>query len=136
MLDLDTLLVGFERREPATEAAVARAEEELGFKLPEAYVRFMLMMDGGEGPIGASSYLVLWPVEELAENNRQCGVEEWVPGLLLFGSDGGGEAYGFDTRNSQWQVVEVPSVGMSWEDAISMARTFREFLEKLYRGNH
>jgi len=53
------------------------------------------------------------------------------PGLLLFGSDGGGEAYGFDMRTPNKHIVQIPFVGMDWADAIAMGSRFEEFLDRV-----
>jgi hypothetical protein len=49
--------------------------------------------------------------------------------LLLFGSNGAGEAFGFDTRNAPAPIVVVPFVGLDWSDAIVIATSLREFLD-------
>ncbi len=65
--------------------------------------------------------------------NQGYEVENYAPGLLIFGSDGGGEAYGFDTRNPQWQMVDIPFVGMHWSLARPIATSFEGFLTHLLR---
>ena len=101
-------------------------------KLPLDYVEFLKRTDGGEGCIGKSAYVMLWAVGELASLNHAYEVQKYAPGLLIFGSDGGGEAFGFDTRNPQWPIVRVPFVGMAWDVARSMGGTFNDFLERIY----
>jgi hypothetical protein len=75
-------------------------EKDLGKKLPVNYVSFLMEMNGGEGSIG-SSYLILWPAEEIVEINEAYNVSDWAPGVVIFGSDGGGEAYGFDFNSEE-----------------------------------
>jgi hypothetical protein len=64
--------------------------------------------------------------------NAGYGVSKFAPHLLLFGTDGGGEAYAFDTRTEPWNVVEVPFIGMG-EAALAIVRgcTFADFLKYL-----
>jgi hypothetical protein len=130
--DMDRLLANVSRRIPATTAAVAEYERLLGADLPREYVEFLRTTSGGEGFIGKNAYVILWGVHELASMNQAYEVERYVPGLLVFGSDGGGEAYGFDTRTPQWQIVQVPFVGMTWDLAEPMGATFTAYLERLY----
>lgn len=124
---------GLNRNPSATDAAIAESEKLLKAKLPPQYVEFVKLTNGGEGFIGKNAYVMLWGVQELASMNQSYEVEKNAPGLLIFGSDGGGEAYGFDTRTPQWQIVQVPFVGMSWNSAKPMGTTFHAFLERLYR---
>lgn len=129
--DVQRFLEQLELRPPATASTIAMAEDQLGAKLPEQYVRFLEFTDGGEGFIGENAYAMLWGVEELGSMNQAYEVEKYLPGLLLFGSDGAGEAYGFDTRNPEWPIVQVPFVGMAWDVAWPMGTSFNEFLKRL-----
>jgi len=130
--DMDGLLANLNWSVPATAAAVAECERQLGAKLPLEYVEFARTANGGEGFIGKNAYVILWGVQELVPMNQAYKVRKYAPGLLVFGSDGGGEAYGFDTRTSRWEIVQVPFVGMAWDLAEPMGTTFIAFLEQLY----
>ncbi|SRR6266404_9898902 len=102
-------------------------EHSTGLKLPNDYVGFLKTCNGGEGFVG-EDYLILWRIEELEEFNRDYEVQEYVPGLLLIGSNGGGEAYGFRTDKTPWEIVRVPFVGMSPELAIKVTGVFSDFI--------
>ena len=128
----DELFANLNLRASATAETIAESEKLLKVKLPLEYVAFLKTANGGEGFIGKRAYIILWGVEELAYLNQAYEVQDYVPGLLLFGSDGGGEAYGFDTRTPPWQTVEVPFVGMAWELARPRGATFSAFLERLH----
>lgn len=119
-------------RAPATDEAVGVFERASRKQIPEDYREFLTIANGGEGFIGKNAYIILWPVDELASMNEAYEVENYAPGLLIFGSDGGGEAYGFDTRDAQWATVAIPFVGMAWSLARPIAASFRGFLEHLY----
>jgi hypothetical protein len=118
----------------ATDEQIASAEAELGTKLQAGYVEFLKSRNGGEGVIG-ESYAALWEVSELASKNSSYESQKWAPGILLFGSDGGGEAFGFDTRDSNWPIVQIPFIGMYWEEARPLGSTFSQFVENLYVWN-
>jgi hypothetical protein len=117
---------------PASVATLAEAERRLGVRIAVEYTEFLKKTDGGEGFIGKTAYVILWPLSEFAVMNQAYEIQKYVPGLLIFGSDGSGEMFGFDTRSSQWAVVQVPFVGMTWDLARAMGATFNEFLERLY----
>jgi hypothetical protein len=111
-------------------------ERWLGAELPHEYVEFLTSAGGGEGLIGETVYVILWGADELRRLNEAYEVQRYAPGLLVFGSNGGGEAYGFDTRSPDWHVVEVPLVGMTWDLAKPMGATFLSFLGNLYNTKH
>lgn len=124
------LFESFDIGSPAPQEAIISAEMALNAKLPNGYVNFLGHANGGEGLIG-NSYLILWPVEQLQELNEAYNVKEFAPGLLLFGSSGGGEAYAFDMRIAGSPIVQVPFVGMALKEVWEVAPTFEEFLKKL-----
>ncbi len=130
--DMNSLLANLSPNAPASMTAVEEVERQLGVKLPHEYVKFVTRTNGGEGFIGQDAYVILWAIGDLASMNQAYEVQKHASGLLIFGSDGGGEAFGFDTRNPGWPVVQVPFVGMTWDLAQSMGATFNEFLERLY----
>jgi hypothetical protein len=124
-------LIGFGGNPPASEVDVEQAQRRMGVRLPSGYVEFMRVFDGGEGMIG-ESYLSLWKIGSLSSSNVGYGVDQCAPGLILFGSDGGGEAFGFDTRSSDCHIVQVPFIGMAWSEAWVLGATFEAFFEHLY----
>lgn len=127
------LLARFNGNPPADAEAIRRLEVESGLNLPVEYEGFLRQQNGGEGFIG-SAYAMLWRAEELVEMNKSYHVNEYAPGLLLFGSDGGGEAFGFDTRTDAKPIVSVPFVGMALNEARPVASNFNEFLEALFKS--
>jgi hypothetical protein len=120
----------FNGNAPAAAAQVAAAEQALKKSLPGDFREFLLLTNGGEGMIG-ENYVMLWNADELGEYNESYQVNQYATGLLLFGSDGGGEGFAFDTRMAPPTVVTVPFVGMSLKYAKPVAPTFTAFLEKL-----
>lgn len=115
---------------PATEDAIQQAEEELGIRFPSQFRDFLLESNGGEGSISAS-YLALWPVEAIAQLNRDYQIDEYTPGLVAFASDDGGMAYAFDTRAANLPIVEIPFESIHIEEAKACGDTFVAFLRYL-----
>ena len=109
---------------------IEMVERKLDIDLPKDYVSFMMESNGGEGFIG-DAYLMLWPVDELPEYNEGYHVAEFAPGLLLIGSNGSNEAYGFDLTEDNMPIVNVPFIGMSTEVRVTIADSFIGFLEYL-----
>ena len=93
----------------------------------------MQQSDGGEGFIGLA-YVIFWRLGELLEMNNGYQVEKYAPGLLLFGSDGGGEAFAFDTTQKGVTIGIVPFIGMCVEEYCPIAETFLAFLNEVAAG--
>lgn len=115
---------------PLAAEEIAATDRNLRKSLPDDFLEFLQTANGGEGFIG-KSYVILWNAEELGPYNESYQVSEYAPGLLLFGSDGGGEGYAFDLRTSPPGVVSVPFVGMSLKYAKPVAPTFIDFLKTI-----
>jgi len=127
---LNDLLGRFRANPPASAGEIEAFEKEASTGLPVAYRHFLCNSDGGEGFVG-SGYAILWKVGELGLFNREYEVAEYAPGLLLFGSSGGGEAFAFDLRFPKKPIVSVPFVGMDLNEVRPIAETFEGFLEYL-----
>jgi len=132
--ELRDLLTRFSLRDAAADDLIERSEDQLATHLPGEYKEFLKVGNGGEGFIGESEYAIFWGVDELYSLNESYEVATYAPGFLVFGTDGGGEAYGFDTRVEGWPIVRLPFIGMSWNEAIPLGNSFCGFLERLYRS--
>jgi hypothetical protein len=111
--NLARFLAAIAARPPATPSAIALAENDLQKRLPEHYRNFLMEANGGERALGEEGYVALWQVGELGESNLGYSVEEFAPGLLLVGSDGGDMAYALDLRREGAPVVTLPFIPMS-----------------------
>lgn len=115
---------------PAAESAIRAAASALGVSLPADYVDFLRRHNGGEGFAGEHS-VVLFKAEELKPFNDAYEIDEYAPGLILFGSNGGGEGYAFDTRDGSMSVVRVPFIGMELRYARPIAKSFTDMVYQL-----
>ena len=115
--------------EPAEETAIKKAEQNLGVSLPEQYKEFLRKTNGAEGPIGETNYLALWALELVEEINKGSDTRSFLPGLLLFGSDGGDETYAFDS-NRDFVILDVPFAAFDIEETEVIAETFEEFINR------
>lgn len=101
-----------------------------GLELPSDFLSIYTDCNGGEGFIG-DEYLILWKGEELISFNEEYEVAKYAPDIFLFGSNGGGEGFGFDIRNKPYKIVQIPFIGMDMETAIKIADNFTQLLEKM-----
>ena len=131
-MDYLQYMAEMEMGEPSLKEDLDAAENSLGIVFPAEYRRFMLKTNGAEGSIGKSNYLVIWPVEEIVELNEEYGVAEFTPGLIYFGSDGGGMAYAFDVREEVTRFVRFPFDSIHIEDEEIVATVFNDFIKALY----
>lgn len=96
----------FEFNEPYTGDDIVRINE---VELPKQYIEFMKKHSGGEGDIG-ENWLVLYPLEDLQEINDDYEIEQFLPGHIIIGSDGGGELYGIDNEGNYFNVPVIMDV--------------------------
>jgi hypothetical protein len=95
-------------------------------ELPEGFVTYLDRGGRTEGPISSTpiGWFRLWPLAEVYYLNAEYQVSDYAPGLLGFGSDGGGEMLAFDAQN---QVVLVPFIGMNLKEARLIAPSWEAF---------
>ena len=125
---LHELIAHLSCSDPATETEIAEFEQTLRIKLPSDYVRFLRITDGAEGWVGPAqnSYLMMDSIASVLEARaRLAYAPKW---FVLFGSSGGGEAYGFDTRCDPMPVIETD---WFWELMNTRGTSFMDFLEYL-----
>src|SRR5256885_2405604 len=80
----------------AKEEQIAGAGSEMDCQLPEDVKAVLREHDGGRGTVGPRKRpFELWSIERIADECEAQEVTRAVPGLVLFGSDGGSEGYGF-----------------------------------------
>ncbi|MCX2781310.1 SMI1/KNR4 family protein [Microbulbifer thermotolerans] len=131
---LGSLLTDFSLDEGASQETIANIKNISGIYFPDDYLDFLQDANGGEGFIG-EEYLILWKAEELETFNREYEVEKYAPGIFLFGSNGGGEGFGFDTRSTPYKIVQVPFVGMDLQHANHVADSFTNLLERMNQSD-
>lgn len=125
------ILKSCETRGGAPTAVLYEAEQELGLRLPADYKALLLESDGFEGFIGAQVYVSLWPAADLAILNDAYAVSEFLPGVTLFGTDGGDTGYGFRKVGNRIEYVAVPLVGMVPSAVSVVGDSIIEMLSKL-----
>ncbi len=123
------------RAAPASRAAVDRLRAALGERVPEEYLSFLLLSNGGEGELGLEpGWFSLWPAEKVLETNAAYEVAGTLPGFVAFGGSGGGEMFVFDGRGgAPFPVCVVPFVSLDPVEVITLAPDFLTFALALGR---
>ena len=124
MSDYEYLRAELTLAAPAGAESVARLREEFGLQVQEDFLTFLSAHDGAEGAVG-----VLTPAVEVGLGADLYPELDHLRDFVIFGSNGGGEAFAFDPDG---KVVVVPWIGGT-EDAIPQG-SFNEFLARLVGG--
>ncbi len=98
--------------------------------LPADYLKVLENLGAGEGFIG-TNFLRLFALDDLAAANVAYRVPEYMPGRVLIGSDGCGNAFLLDVRTKPNRVVRVEFVPLDDEYASIIAPDFLSFVEAL-----
>ena len=96
---------------------------------PAHYIDYFASDRPKEGPLSVDpGWFQLWSPAELQQMNQRYSVPEFAPGFLGFGSSGGGELLAFD---SEGRIVMIPFVPMSPDQALPVAGSWDEFVQKI-----
>lgn len=125
------LTAGLKKNPSTSRASLDSIMSTLGVQPPEDYISFMLDSNGAEGFVGSSHYLIVHPVEQLLACNEPYGLGSVGPGLVIFGSDGGGMAYAFNSKKTPAEIVKVDSISMDLGPVVRCGSSFTAFLEYL-----
>ncbi len=106
---------------PSTIEQIEAGEAALGMPIPRDLSEFLVSRGAGEGFVGAGGYLAITPPEDWPSKHTILEASINWPGLLIFGSDGGGEffAFGKDTQlYVEADAIVIPSVVL-WAGRLS-----------------
>lgn len=108
---------------------------ELGVALPEDYLDLLRFSNGAEGNLGPDdgSYIIFWAAEDLIISNREYGIKEDYPGLVIFGKNAATAAYAFDTSRSPMPVIETDFIDPDHYE--KRGDDFLDFLTKMSIGS-
>ncbi|OYU37483.1 MAG: hypothetical protein CFE33_20680 [Pseudorhodobacter sp. PARRP1] len=102
-----------------------------GNSLPDDYLSFLSMSNGGEGPLSIDPLnLVLDDAAFVAETMRAGTFATFFPGLIVIGSNGAGEAIAFDFRRGEANGIvyfDVTNSDLS-ESIQPLAASFTELM--------
>lgn len=127
---IQNLIKELETNVPATDGKIKQLEDNFNVNLPDDYKQFLLLSDGVTGNIG-NNYVDLWSVDNVINLNKEHNVSEFFPGFVLFGTDGGNEAYAFDFRNEDLQIIQTSLIPLDENSSNVISDNFIGLLEKL-----
>lgn len=130
----ELLSAPFDLRTAASGAEISELRRQFPAGISSDYFDFLQIGNGGCGDVGSGDYAMFWGSDEIPTYNLEYETNTHAPGLILFGSNGGGEAFAFHSSKEALTVGIVPFVGLSLLEYRPMARSFSEFLELLSSG--
>ena len=100
------------KQDGASESALRNLRETVGVDLPDEYIQLLAYSNEGEGELPAPFHTLCLDSAVVAADPGMLKVSaENYPGLVVFGSDGGGELFAFDTRGVYpWPIVAFDGV--------------------------
>jgi len=126
-------LEGFEKNLTIESAMIQQVIKAINLDLPSEYLEIFSFINGGEGFI-SDNYCRLYSIEDLMPLNESFSVKEFAPELFIFGSNGGGEAFAFNTTSSPFSIVEIPFIPMDMKWAKLLGNTMSEFFSHFSTG--
>ena len=128
----------WQRCSPAKPEALLALKGASEVKLPEDYLTFLSLSNGGEGEIPVQPlWFQIWPAEMVLEHNKGYEVSVNLPGFWAFGSNGGGEMLAFDTREGgPWRIMSVPFIPMDADEAVLIAKDFMSFVSLMGKSEN
>lgn len=120
-----------ELNEPPNELLVGEFKNSADFELPSDYLDFMSKSNGGEGPVGKNSYLILVPMEEIMNDYKVYQTELFFPDYFVFGKDAADTAYVFEKKTSHIYAIGFLA-NLETDPPIFCGANFLEFFRYLY----
>lgn len=117
----------------APEGADPKLLDQLG--LPSDLRAFLAKNNGGRGTIGARKRpLLLWSAEQIESEADEQEVTRSTPGLLLFGTDGGAEGYGYLPRLRRGKYGRISLLAAGPHEFEPLGDSLEELLIALAEG--
>lgn len=132
MIDYLDKLNQMRLEKPMNEDEVSSLEKDFHFTFPEQYKEFLLLHDGGEGPVGEYGYIAIFGLKELISSNGEDKINDYHPELFYFASDRGGMIYAFDMSVDKKPIVELPGDSVDYDDVEIVAGNFNDFVNYIY----
>jgi SMI1 / KNR4 family (SUKH-1) len=128
--DIVVMLERFRTVGGASPVTIRDVEEALGVMFPQDYSALLQWSNGGEGPVGESGYLQLWPVDQIESINNEYSVRSYLPNVIAIGTDLGGNAYLIDFGGAP-RFASVDFVNLHHDAIVPLGTTVAEFVRAI-----
>ena len=121
--------LSWDRADPAPSETIQELVEKSALDLPDDYLEFLCLCNGGEGQLPADPFWFdIWQAQQVLALNEEYRIRENIPGFFAFGSNGGGELLVFETgKHRPWAVYVIPFFPMEKEYATRITPDFISF---------
>jgi hypothetical protein len=126
----------WDRKAGCDDAELAVLIKEAPVRLPDDYLEFLRLSNGGDGRLGVSPFwFSIAPAQEVIELNRRNEQATYYPDLYLFGQCDG-NLFAFDLRHPfPWPLVAIDYLDSRRECVDRLGATFTEFVAHLGRSS-
>lgn len=122
---------GWQPKAGAAHEELAKLATASGPTLPEDYLAFLRVSNGGQGPLSVDPlWLILDSADSVADALNDSTFTEFFPGLIVIGSNGAGEGVALDFRlNREAGVVHFDMTNANLRESVQpLAASFTELL--------
>ncbi len=132
MNEILSLISEMKLGEPCSAEEINNIEKSIMRKLPDDYIEFMKLHNGGEGPVGEYGYLAIWDTNEFIDTNVKGIYNVPISDMVYFASDRSGLLYAFDTRSDMKSIVEIPEDAEDFSEIDEVATSLKEFIQYIH----
>ncbi len=116
---------GIEKNEGANDTEIRETEKELKFKIPGELEEVLRESNG----FSCDSGVLVYGTSEIAERNMNYEVEEYAPGYLAIGDDGGDYVFLISQEEGEKKILAVDCGDMNPEDSEIVSHSLKEWIE-------
>jgi hypothetical protein len=122
----------WQRQPPAEESEIEQLIRTSPVQLPEDYLDFLRLSNGGSGPLEISPlWFYIWGAREVVQNNMAYEREIFYPDLYLFGACDG-NLFGFNLLSRfPWRLIAIDFLDSKRECVDDLGTDFMQFARSL-----
>lgn len=106
---------------------ILKIESYFHCTLPNDYVNFMRLSNGGEGEVNGN-YIVLWKMEYIVTLNSEYNIRKYLGSdFIAIGTDGGDEVYCLNISDN-FSIFKCPLGDLDIESCSYITESFKKFM--------
>lgn len=113
----------------ATDEQITELESQLQIELPNDYKQFLKLINGFAGTV--NEFVVDFEPVDKTYQCTQDTCAQFFPWAIYIGTNGGGEMFVIDKRQTPYQFGLLPNIADE-NDFLPLGDTFEKFIQRLY----